>query len=72
MRHRLGEGPVGVTGVRGMNGAEETMGVAAEYVTEHTVDKEDIVTTSLHNGDGKLHRGTGTEGENSEKEKKKP
>ena len=49
---------------RGVNGADKTTGIAAKYVTEHTVD----ITTPVHTGNGSYTWGTGTEGENPEKE----
>ena len=61
---------MGVTYRGGANGADETTGIATEYITKHTVDGEDVITTPLHTGDGKLSRGTGLEGENPEKEEK--
>ena len=45
-------------------GAAEMMDVAAEYVTANAVDDEVVIITLEPTGDGKLHKGTGIEGEN--------
>ena len=64
-RRSLRNGSEGIISSGGTKGTAETTSVAAEYVTSHA---EVVVTTLERNGNGKLHRGTGIEGENPKTE----